>query len=227
MKSENWPKIVQGMKDLGVDLWSFANLENHDDKAMMPSGLVELGQLPRWEYGHKAASVKALLAIGDPSISPTPYGSLCRGVPVIMPYYQDTPTPEGWKLFSPLWAQHGPANTLGEPYVYTYKLDDADDLLAKVKKAYETPIEPYIPPEMTAAAVVARVKEVLEHDWEGEYRNVLREFAEHIPQYNPRMMEYCRAWGTCLPLTDYMDDDYYLPGEEIPARKNETEAAAA
>lgn len=203
---------------MGVELWSFAHVEKEEGKALLPAGLTQIGELPRYEYGHKAASARALLAIGDPQISPTPYGSLCRGVPVVLPYYGDSATPEGWKLFAAQHAQHGPANQIGEPYVYTYKFDDAADLVAKMKKAYETPIEPYIPPEMTAAAVVARVKEVLEHDWEGEYESVKQQFAGHIPAYNPRMMEFCRAWKTCQPLTNEMRDDYYLPGEAIPKR---------
>jgi hypothetical protein len=39
-------------------------------------------------------------------------------------------------------AQHGPANTLGEPWVYTYDIDDVEDMMAKIKKAIDNPIEP-------------------------------------------------------------------------------------
>ncbi len=33
-------------------------------------------------------------------------------------------------------------NTLGEPWVYTYRIDDPEDLKAQLLKAISTPIEP-------------------------------------------------------------------------------------
>jgi hypothetical protein len=40
-----------------------------------------------------------------------------------------------------LYGQHGPAAALGEPYVYSYKFDDRDDLLDKLNRAMSNPIQ--------------------------------------------------------------------------------------
>lgn len=37
-------------------------------------------------------------------------------------------------------SQHGPANLLGEPWVYTYDVNDPSDLERKLLRAIQTPI---------------------------------------------------------------------------------------
>lgn len=38
--------------------------------------------------------------------------------------------------------QHGPVMALGEPYAYSYNVSDPADLIDKLKRAINTPIEP-------------------------------------------------------------------------------------
>lgn len=37
--------------------------------------------------------------------------------------------------------QHGPIMALGEPYAYSYNISDPDDLVEKLTRAVNTPIE--------------------------------------------------------------------------------------
>ncbi|TXT08454.1 uncharacterized protein COLE_05378 [Cutaneotrichosporon oleaginosum] len=53
-------------------------------------------QEPR-TYLEVLGSARALLGIGKPEISPTPYEALYRGVPVVLAYIK--PDPEGWEVF--------------------------------------------------------------------------------------------------------------------------------
>lgn len=91
-----WDAIAQGCQDFGADMWSFASIKND---IPIPTPLVKIGRLSRADYGRKTAHARVLLGIGDPPISPTPYGFLCRGIPAVLPYRGDTPTPEGWDLY--------------------------------------------------------------------------------------------------------------------------------
>lgn len=59
----------------------------------------------------------------------------------MIPYFKDDPIPKGWDLFNGAYAQHGPAAAIGEPYVYSYKSGDEVDLVDKIRRAAERPIE--------------------------------------------------------------------------------------
>jgi hypothetical protein len=211
----HWPEIVKRVKNFGADLWSFAHEVDH---IPVPEGLIKIGTLPRDEYSRKSGSARALLGIGSPPISPTPYDSLCRGVPIVMPYKGDTPTPKGWALYKSELVQHGPINMIGKPYVYTYKLGDVDDMAAKLERAYNNLIESYVPPEKKAAFVVDRVHEVLNHDWEGEYRSLRLEMGGHVPQYDAGLVPTCIKSKMCAAFSDYVPDSFYLPGKPRPVK---------
>ena len=66
----------------------------------LPDGLVTLGRQTREAYEALVGSVKALLGMGAPSISPSVYTALCQGTPVIVPYFVPKPRMDGWHLFS-------------------------------------------------------------------------------------------------------------------------------
>ncbi|KAL1412096.1 hypothetical protein Q8F55_003093 [Vanrija albida] len=119
-----------------------------------------------------------------------------------MPYYTALgPVPDGpdkWELFDAGHAQHGPFNTLGEPYVYTYNMSDPADLVAKLRKAVQTPIKPYIPDNMRMENLRRRVHhELFETDWQAEYEAKVRENGGVVPKFPAYMTERCYLHGFC------------------------------
>lgn len=123
----------------------------------VPAGLKSLGRQTRPAYDELLSSVKAVIGIGFPYISPTVYSALyaaplprgaahahsyrCQGTPVIVPYFNEQPRSEGWWLYGNADWQHGPAAAIGPPYVYSYYSKDYTSLERAVKQAIETPIE--------------------------------------------------------------------------------------
>ncbi|KDR77694.1 hypothetical protein GALMADRAFT_245822 [Galerina marginata CBS 339.88] len=178
----------------------FARLKNHtryelvstadaEDGFPIPDGLTSLGLMPQEEYDHLLADTKVLLGIGKPIISPTPYASLCRGVPVILPYHSKYviqsssvkscgphPSPSEWCGFLEEAHQHGPASAIGPPYVYTVDVHSPiEAILEVVNLAIRTPIRPYVPPEMTPEAVEKRLLDYFAIDWERYAHEKVRE----------------------------------------------------
>lgn len=189
---KDWSKIVAAMAAEGIELWTGATEETGKP---IPEGLRRLPEMDKATYGRTLSSTRALLGIGNPQLSPSPFNSLCRGVPVVMPYYtHEGPTPGGWKTFKDRWAQNGPVLEVGEPYAYAYR--GVEDMIEKLKRAVRTPIESYVPPEMTLQTVGERTRKWLYHDWEGEYREVLKRRRGKL-EYPPIMMEVCRGGGHC------------------------------
>ncbi|KAJ7805299.1 hypothetical protein B0H14DRAFT_2881002 [Mycena olivaceomarginata] len=164
----------------------------------IPEGLSSVGLLPSAEYDKQLANSKALLGIGRPQISPTPYASLCRGVPVILPYRSDTgcparPGPSDYCGFYEDVHQHGPAAAIGEPYIYTVDVGaPVEEIVKIVKRAASTPILPFEPEEMKIAAVRRRLLDYFEIDWE-EYGRV-KGFGEegHGLALPPWLVEWSR-----------------------------------
>ena len=54
----------------------------------------------RERYEELVGSVKALLGIGAPPISPSVYTALCQGTPVIVPHFEPNLRTDGWHLYS-------------------------------------------------------------------------------------------------------------------------------
>ncbi|KIM37567.1 glycosyltransferase family 18 protein [Hebeloma cylindrosporum] len=168
----------------------FTDLRNHtrhelvstaaqEDGFPIPDGLTSLGLMSKADYDHLLANTKALIGVGKPIISPTPYASLCRGVPVILPYHSEFvlmgnpktcgPHPDSstWCGFLEEAHQHGPASTIGPPYVYTVDVKSPiETILEVVDLALRTPIQPYVPPEMKPEAVEKRLLDYFAIDWE-------------------------------------------------------------
>lgn len=155
-----WSEMLTG--NISVDFLSTANIDK-PKLLEVPEGVTDIGFQTRIEYERLVSSVQVLVGIGSPTISPSVYTALyvltltlltsrCQGTPVVLPYFKADPTPAGWNLFSeyvclhhsPLtvsWtSQHGPAISLGEPYVYAYKVRDKEDLRDKIQKAVDNPI---------------------------------------------------------------------------------------
>lgn len=60
---------------------------------------------------------------------------------------------------------------------------------------------------MTVAAVHERVREVLFHDWEGEYNRIKMSNGGQMPQYSEVMIEKCFDGGHVAPCSG----EYPLP----------------
>ncbi|KAJ7491730.1 hypothetical protein B0H11DRAFT_990001 [Mycena galericulata] len=153
----------------GYDIITNADLE---EGYPIPDGLTPVGLLPIAEYDLQLANTKALLGIGRPQISPTPYASLCRGVPVVLPYRSDTgcparPGPDQYCGFYEGVHQHGPAASIGEPYIYTVDITGpVEDIIKTIQRAVNTPIEPFEPEEMKIDSLRQRLVDYFDVDWE-------------------------------------------------------------
>ncbi|KAJ7208251.1 hypothetical protein GGX14DRAFT_633818 [Mycena pura] len=153
----------------GYDIISNAKVEEGHP---IPDSLISAGLLLQSEYDVQLANTKALLGIGKPQISPTPYASLCRGVPVIIPYRSDTgcparPGPSEYCGFYEDVHQHGPAAAIGEPYIYTVDVaGPVQDIIDTIERAVNTRIEPFEPAEMTKDSLRQRLSDYFDIDWE-------------------------------------------------------------
>ncbi|GHJ87038.1 hypothetical protein NliqN6_3440 [Naganishia liquefaciens] len=160
-------------------LWPIANArvlnDDPNEPSTTPEGIINRGPMERDVYTAQMGHARVLVGIGMPAISPTPYLALCQGVPALIPYDGDEPTPPGWQLYNLGRIQHGPAALLGEPYVYTYKRNDVQSMYDAVKKAKATPIEPFIPEEMRHAHVAKLAMHVIRTDWRAKAEAVERD----------------------------------------------------
>ncbi|KAJ7907097.1 hypothetical protein B0H13DRAFT_701526 [Mycena leptocephala] len=153
----------------GYNIITNADLE---DGYPIPDGLTSVGLLPTAEYDRQLANTKVLLGIGRPQISPTPYASLCRGVPVVLPYRSDTgcPARPGLNDYCGFYGethQHGPAATIGEPYIYTVDVTGPEEeIIRTIERAVNTRIEPFEPEEMKLDSLRRRLLDYFEIDWE-------------------------------------------------------------
>ncbi|KAJ6615656.1 hypothetical protein B0H10DRAFT_2040487, partial [Mycena sp. CBHHK59/15] len=113
----------------------------------------------------------ALVGIGNPRISPTPYDALCLGVPFINPVLS-------WDHNNPAdrsrWeTQHGMLNHLSPPYVYHVFNTDREGFVQAIKDAIANPIQSYVLERMKISSVEYRLGKILEHDWRAEAAKVL------------------------------------------------------
>ncbi|KAH8823016.1 hypothetical protein DL96DRAFT_329836 [Flagelloscypha sp. PMI_526] len=138
----------------------------------MPVEVIQnLGVLSQADFYHELGKSKALLGVGNPAASPSPYDALCLGVPFINPIYS-------WDHNDPMnkfkWqAQHDLLRALDPPYVYNVRRGDAEGLEAAFKSALENPIESFIPPAMTIGAVRERHRLLVETDWRSKAKEYI------------------------------------------------------
>ncbi|KAF9269835.1 hypothetical protein L218DRAFT_292320 [Marasmius fiardii PR-910] len=158
LKTPVWPVIKN---KTGFDLISVSKPE---EEYPVPEALTQIGPQERHAYD---GSAKALLGIGRPRLSPSPYASLCRGVPVIIPYKASRcPAQPGDSNWCGDHHQHGPAADIGPPYVYTVDSEGPmDKIVDTILTAVNTPIEPYVTPDMTKEALTQRIQDYFSIDW--------------------------------------------------------------
>ncbi|KAJ3245656.1 hypothetical protein HDU78_008860 [Chytriomyces hyalinus] len=195
---EMWNRLVNGT-ELGVKFVTSASQLDENDGPLLP-GINSTGILPPSEYKHVVSKSKAMLAIGYPALSPSPYVALCAGVPVLIPYFQDNPIPDGWNLFREVSSQHGAVASLGEPYAYSYHYRDSDMLVEKLRKAISTPIEKFIPESMLWQSVLDTVETFMSRNWRLEALKIIKANRSKIPLLPKNIAEKMREEGRLLRI---------------------------
>ncbi|KAH8822996.1 hypothetical protein DL96DRAFT_1533690 [Flagelloscypha sp. PMI_526] len=145
--------------------------ENWKGAATPVKVIQNLGSLSQADFYRELGKSKALLGLGRPETSPSPYDALCLGVPFINPIHdwdRDDPTNRfKWRT------QHDPLKALSSPYVYNVREGDEEGLEAALNSAVANPIERFIPPEMTIATVKERHRQLVETDWKSKARDLV------------------------------------------------------
>lgn len=139
------------------------------DRPLPDKGITNLGIMNGSTFRDVLGHSKALVGIGQPPLSPTPYDALCMGVPFInsiIRWNQDDPEDK-----SQWGAQHEGLLDVGPPYVYHVKQGDTKALKAALEGAVANMIEKFVPRRMTMRAMQARYRMLIETDWEAVYED--------------------------------------------------------
>ncbi|CAD6581105.1 MAG: hypothetical protein TREMPRED_002924 [Tremellales sp. Tagirdzhanova-0007] len=146
-------------------------------------GITNLGVMGKEVWNREVQKSAAMLGVGKPFWSPSPYDAWCMGVPFINPITKRDPSePENrakWKT------QHDGLLDFDPPYVYHVPTDDENALLDALQSAVVRPIDPYIPERMTRESVDKRLLHLVNHNWTAEAEQlILRDKASGfwIPQ---------------------------------------------
>ncbi|KAJ7754465.1 hypothetical protein B0H16DRAFT_1316290 [Mycena metata] len=114
----------------------------------------------------------ALVGVGNPALSPTPYDALCLGVPFINPINSwNKKDPEDRKHWQ---TQHGALKSLSPPYVYHVQKGDREGFVNAIRDAAANPIESYVFERMKMSSVKDRLAKILTHDWKEEAALLLK-----------------------------------------------------
>ncbi|KAJ7210869.1 hypothetical protein GGX14DRAFT_625078 [Mycena pura] len=154
------------------------------DDIPVPEGLNSLGAMSPEDYDVLLGSVKAVVGIGSPNISPTVYSALCQGTPVVLPIYEEVETNELVTLYGLRYSQHPMAVALGRPYVHTYMGNNQTQLIEAVKQAMEVDLNTrFIPPKMQEPFVRKGVQHVLAIDFETRARDAIVANGRNVPAH--------------------------------------------
>ncbi|KAF7313104.1 hypothetical protein MKEN_00996300 [Mycena kentingensis (nom. inval.)] len=125
--------------------------------------LKDLGHLHPHQFYEQLANSVALVGMGSPRTSPTPYDSLCLGVAFINPiqhWDRDYPTDRS------RWVgQHETLKFLDPPYVYNVFVGDTEGFVDAIRQAVEHPFESFIPEYMRFFAIEERLGRIINTDW--------------------------------------------------------------
>ncbi|KAJ9093528.1 hypothetical protein QFC21_006362 [Naganishia friedmannii] len=172
---EAWQGFLRetGLQAIGNAKPLFPGVEGEPQST--PEGVLNRGPVGRDEFTEEVGKARMMIGIGMPAISPSPYLALCQGVPALIPYDGNDPTPPGFERYSLGRTQHGPAASLGEPYVYSYNRHDVQSLYAAARKARANPIKPFIPDEMRHAHVARLTLQAVNRDYHALAREIERQ----------------------------------------------------
>lgn len=107
----------------------------------LPEGVRNLGKLGPAEWDREIGNSRAMVGIGWPPSSPSPYYSLARGVPFINPHRidenHDPKNIHTWSI-----SQHEFLRILNPPEVYQYPENDYDAFVDAVRQAMKNEMKP-------------------------------------------------------------------------------------
>ena len=131
---------------------------------LVDRGITNVGRMNATAFRDALGHSKALVGIGRPGQSPTPYDAMCMGVPFINSVqYWDRENPDNKTRWG---SQHDALLKTGAPFVYHVKQGDQDGLKDALERAAANPIDRYVPLRMTRRALQARYRTLVETDWE-------------------------------------------------------------
>ncbi|KAL7409842.1 hypothetical protein BDY24DRAFT_197455 [Mrakia frigida] len=122
------------------------------------------------EFEREIGQSLAIVGLGDPPISPTPWYGLCYGTPFLNPVKTHLEDDGTIRIAR---SQHPHVGALPEPHVYNVPQSDradalvADDQLIEALRKAITAHERFIPEAMRQDAMNRRVMEWLNRDWKG------------------------------------------------------------
>ncbi|KAJ7153966.1 hypothetical protein C8R43DRAFT_1186860 [Mycena crocata] len=141
------------------------------DDAALPAPLDNMGHLSQREFYEALAQSVALVGMGSPGTSPTPYDSLCLGIPFVNPIIE-------WDLKNPddrtKWStQHQRLQYFDPPYVYNVYKGDRMGFVDAIQRAIDNPIDSYVVDEMRISAIEQRLGRILTTDWRAEAQIII------------------------------------------------------
>ncbi|BEJ12708.1 hypothetical protein CspHIS471_0211680 [Cutaneotrichosporon sp. HIS471] len=130
----------------------------------VPEGVRNLGKLTSEAWGHEVANSRAMVGIGFPVSSPSPYQALAHGVPFINPHRlnegHDPNDPYTWYI-----SQHEFLRIHEPPEVYQYPEYDYDAFVDAVRQALTHEMKPHLLDRLTRKALDKRLRDWAEGDW--------------------------------------------------------------
>ncbi|KAK4684467.1 hypothetical protein P7C73_g5711, partial [Tremellales sp. Uapishka_1] len=162
----------------------------------IPDGLESIGAQTRDNYNALLASVKAVVGLGVPTISPTVYGAMCQGTPVVIPRSTDDPQISEKDLWGIRYSQHPMALHVGPPHIFPYLKDSEESLLQAVNQAMNVSPGRYIPPNMRLPYVTETILSVLATDFDAMAAKVIQNNGGQVPRAEEKVRQHIiDAWG--------------------------------
>ncbi|OCF39474.1 hypothetical protein I317_06749 [Kwoniella heveanensis CBS 569] len=162
----------------------------------LPDGLESMGYQTKEEYTTLVGSVRALVGMGAPPISPSVYTALCQGTPVVLPIFTEDARMDGWHLYGSS-SQHGPAVALGEPYVYKYYSKNYTQLEEAVERAMSSDIGRFIPHDMKITYAISQLSKYLSRDLRKMFEGVLISNGGRVSRLAKETRERCYELRRC------------------------------
>ncbi|WWC88273.1 uncharacterized protein L201_003180 [Kwoniella dendrophila CBS 6074] len=122
-----------------------------------------LGKINSNQFEEELSKSRIMIGIGNPTLSPSPYLSLCFGTPFLNPIKSwDSENPQDRSKWN---SQHNYLKWFDPPYVYNVKAHDYEEFINSIKKAIQNPPPQFIDKPMTEKGVRDRVERLVETDW--------------------------------------------------------------
>ncbi|KAI0036928.1 hypothetical protein K488DRAFT_40011 [Vararia minispora EC-137] len=184
-------QFVMGLHDSTAKVPDHPDIPLAQSNIPFPKGVKDLGALQPHEFLAELSRSKAIIGLGAPVTSPTPYEALCLGVPFINPI-------KSWDYYHPKdrysWnTQHDMLKFMDAPYVYNVFQNDKKAFVRAIKSALETPIQPFVFDDMKLPAIQKRLHAILQRDHYGMAKVVLERRLAGLEDGPVRQITWCRC----------------------------------